>query len=71
MKKNLNTVDRIARLCMGLLLLWLLFLTNEDLLLSMLSGLLGIYFLITSSIGICTFYLFLGLNSAKTKNKMH
>lgn len=71
MKKNLNNIDRLARICMGFLLMWLLFLTNEDLLLSMLFGLLGIYFLITASIGICTFYVFLGLNSAKGKNKMH
>lgn len=71
MEKNIATTDRIIRLIFGILLMWGMLLAENDLLLSIVLGLVGIYMLITAAIGICTLYSFVGLRSRKRKNNMH
>ena len=62
MEKNEGTVDRIVRVCLGLVLLSLTFVGPQTL-----WGLVGLIPLITGAVGFCPLYKIIGLNTCPLK----
>jgi len=69
MKKNVNTVDRFIRICLSVIFGILMFQNFEDLLLEVIVGVLGIYFILSALFEICLVYLVLGISTKPSTGK--
>jgi len=65
MKANVGSIDRVARVVIGLGLLSVIFLVDGP---SRWFGLIGLVPLLTAGISFCPLYTVLGLSTARTDN---
>ncbi len=66
MPRNVGTLDRIARIVLGLVLLSLVFVGPQTL-----WGLIGLVPLLTGAVGTCPAYSLVGLNTCRTRVRRH
>jgi len=66
MKMNIGSIDKIIRILVGIFLVSMFFWVDSGL---KYVGVMGLVLLVTSFIGFCPLYSFLGINTCKTKSR--
>ncbi len=66
MKTNIGSFDKTVRIVAGLILVSMFYWVDGSL---KYFGIVGLVLLITSFVGFCPLYSFLGINTCKTKSK--
>jgi len=69
--KNISKTDRFIRLIQGLIFIGLMLFVERDTFLVMLYGLIGLYLIVTSIIGICAIYILLSIKTTNNGKKMY
>ncbi len=65
MSRNMGTLDRSARVILGLVLLAYAFFAGSGSLLTVGAAVVGIVMLVTSAVGFCPLYRLIGLRTCK------
>lgn len=66
MKMNIGSMDKIIRILVGIFFVSMFFWVDSSL---KYVGVVGLVLLVTSFVGFCPLYSFLGINTCKTKSR--